>query len=120
MAATTETAPAPAIGLTRQNIALGLLVVAIAIALARPLMPEWMIERPDDSGLFPFARWLDAFFNFIMGVNTGPEEEHRFGLIHITRTISAGLEVLLDASANLLEGKRRWPHLGPIPWPAIG
>ena len=35
------------------------------------------------------------------------------------RTISAGLEFLLDASANLLEGKRRWPHLGPIPWPAI-
>jgi glycine betaine/proline transport system permease protein len=41
------------------------------------------------------------------------------GLIHLTRGISAGLEWLLDTTANLLHGKRRWPHLGPIPWTAI-
>ena len=29
------------------------------------------------------------------------------------------LEWLLDATANLLHGKRRWPYLGPIPWTAI-
>ena len=65
MATTTGTAPAPAIGLTRQNVALGLFAVAVVIALARPLMPEWMIDRPDNSGLFPFAQWLDAFFNLL-------------------------------------------------------
>jgi len=26
---------------------------------------------------------------------------------------------LLDATANLLYGKRRWPFLGPIPWTAV-
>lgn len=119
MAVTADTAPGITPQLTRQHIALGLLLLAIAFVLARPWLPAWMIERPDDSGLFPLAAWLDAFFNTIRGVNTGPEEEQRFGLIHITRTISAGLEYLLDTSANLLEGKRRWPHLGPIPWPAI-
>ena len=82
-------------------------------------MPEWAVERPDDSGAFPFAIWLDAFFNAIKGVNTGPEEEHRFGLIHITRTITVGLEYVLNVSANIFEGKRRWPNIGPIPWPAM-
>ncbi|MEM9043892.1 MAG: ABC transporter permease subunit [Pseudomonadota bacterium] len=119
MAVTTELAPPGRVTLTPGQIALGLLLLAVLFALARPMLPLWMIDRPDDSGLLPFAQWLDAFFNAIKGVNTGPEEDQRFGLIHITRTISAGLEVLLNISANLLEGKRRWPFLGPIPWPAV-
>ena len=120
MAITADSAPrAQAQGLTRTQIALGLLLLAVLFAVARPWLPEWMNVRPDDSGYFPFAKWLDDFFEAIKGVNTGPEEQQRFGLIQITRTISSGLEFLLDSSANLLEGKRRWPHLGPIPWPAI-
>ena len=120
MAVTADTAPAPqGKALTRRQIAMGLFLLAVVFAVARPILPEWMNVRPDDSGLFPFAVWLDAFFDFIKGVNTGPEEQQRFGLIHITRAMTEGLEVLLDASANLLEGKRRWPYLGPIPWPAI-
>ncbi|MEM7188415.1 MAG: ABC transporter permease subunit, partial [Pseudomonadota bacterium] len=118
--AVTTTTPAPAIGgLTNKQVALGLLLLAVAFAVARPILPIGLVERPDDSGLLPLALWLDVFFDAIKGVNTGPEEEQRFGLIHITRTISAGLEFVLNASANLFEGKRRWPNIGPIPWPAM-
>lgn len=119
MAVTTHAAPVGAPRFANQQIALFLFFLAMLTAVARPLMPEWAVVRPDDAGAFPLAIWLDAFFDAIKGVHTGPEEEQRFGLIQITRTISAGLEYLLDASANLLEGKRRWPFLGPIPWPAV-
>ncbi|MGD1925290.1 MAG: ABC transporter permease [Paracoccaceae bacterium] len=111
MAVTTDTAPIEAPRFTKQQVALGLLMLAIAIAIARPLLPEWMIDRPDDGGLFPLAVWLDAFFNFL---------RYDLGLEAVTRWIASNpLKFLLDTSANLLEGKRRWPHLGPIPWPAI-
>ncbi|MEM9059750.1 MAG: ABC transporter permease subunit [Pseudomonadota bacterium] len=111
MAVTTDTAPIEAPRVTKQQIALGLLILAILIIVARPILPDWMVERPDDAGLFPFAVWLDAFFNFL---------RYDLGLEAVTRWIASNpLKFLLDTSANLLEGKRRWPHLGPIPWPAI-
>ncbi|MEM7057217.1 MAG: ABC transporter permease subunit [Pseudomonadota bacterium] len=112
MAVTADTAPAPAaVGLTQKQVALGLFLLAVAFAVARPLMPDWMVERPDDSGLFPFAVWLDAAFNFL---------RNDLGIEEFTRWIAKNpLQFLLDASANLFEGKRRWPHLGPIPWPAL-
>ena len=93
----------------RQLIAIGLVVLAIALAMARSLLPEWTIVRVEE-GLFPYAVWLDAVFNFV---------RDDLGLIHLTRAIAGGLEYLLDATANLLYGKRRWPHLGPIPWTAL-
>ncbi|MEM6662146.1 MAG: ABC transporter permease subunit [Pseudomonadota bacterium] len=119
MAVTLDTPAQPVGRLTQRQIALGIFLCAVAFVVARPVLPLWMIERPDDSGLFPFAVWLDAFFDAIKGVNTGPEEQQRFGLIHITRTITEGLEWILNASANIFEGKRRWPNIGPIPWPAM-
>ena len=103
-------APSSGIALSNKQIALGLFLLAIAFAVARPWLPEWMVVRPDDSGLLPFADWLDAAFNFI---------REDLGLIHVTRAMADGLAVLLDASANLFEGKRRWPFIGPIPWPAM-
>ncbi|MEM6934135.1 MAG: ABC transporter permease subunit, partial [Pseudomonadota bacterium] len=90
-------------------MALGLFLLAIAFAFARPVLPEWMVVRPEE-GVFPLATWLDAFFNFV---------KDDLGLIHLTRGISGLLEYALDTMANLLEGKRRWPFIGPIPWPAI-
>ncbi|MEL7154335.1 MAG: glycine/betaine ABC transporter permease, partial [Pseudomonadota bacterium] len=111
MAVTTHTAPAEPPRFTRKQIALFLLGLAVLFALARPVLPLWFVERPDDSGVFPFAVWLDAFFNFL---------RYDLGLEAVTRWLASNpLKFLLDASANLLEGKRRWPHLGPIPWPAV-
>ncbi len=116
MAAALEaTAPVGAPGLTRGQIAFGLFAIAILAALARPVLPLWMVTR-EEVGLFAFDVWLDTIFNAIRGINTGPVEEQRFGLIHITRAFSNGLEYALNASANLLEGKRRWPYIGPMPW----
>ncbi|MEM9099238.1 MAG: ABC transporter permease subunit [Pseudomonadota bacterium] len=109
MAVTTDTAPGAAPRLTNPQIALGLFLLALAFAFARPVLPEWMVTRPED-GLLPFAVWLDTIFNFI---------KDDLGLIHLTRGLSGLLEYALDTTANLLEGKRRWPNIGPIPWPAI-
>jgi len=93
----------------RQLVAIGLVALAVALALARPLLPEWTIVRVEE-GLYAYADWLDAVFNFV---------RDDLGLIHLTRAIAGGLEYLLDATANLLYGKKRWPHLGPIPWTAL-
>ena len=88
-----------------------LLGVALALILGRAVgvLPDWLIRIPE-AWVPPFAIWLDAIFNFV---------REDLGLIHLTRAIAGGLEYLLDATANLLYGKRRWPYLGPIPWTAI-
>lgn len=88
-----------------------LLAAALALIAARALgvLPEWAV-RPPEWAIPPLAIWLDAAFNFV---------KDDLGLIHLTRAATAGLEVVLDATANLLYGKRRWPNLGPVPWTAI-
>ena len=68
------------------------------------------LARLDESLVPPFALWLDAMFNYI---------KDDLGLLVLTRTLTDGLEVLLDASANIFYGKRRWPYIGPIPWAAL-
>ena len=84
---------------------------ALALILARALglLPEALI-RPPEWMIPPAAPWLDAAFAFV---------SEDLGLIHVTRAASGLLELLLDTTANLLHGKRRWPHLGPIPWSAV-
>ncbi|WP_170414612.1 ABC transporter permease [Ruegeria arenilitoris] len=96
----------------RTRVLTALLVVAFALILAKAagILPEWLNRIPE-AAIPPTAQVLDAIFNFI---------QNDLGLIHVTRFIAEGpLEFLLDTSANLLEGKRRWPYLGPIPWSAI-
>jgi len=92
-----------------RRVALVLLGLAVAFALARPLLPQGLVIR-QEAGVLPWALWLDAIFNFV---------RDDLGLIYLTRAISGGLEYLLDVTANLLYGRRRWPYLGPIPWTAI-
>ena len=88
-----------------------LLGAAFALMLARALglLPEALI-RPPAWAIPPTAAWLDAAFRFA---------SEDLGLIHLTRAVAGGLELLLDATGNLLHGKRRWPNLGPIPWSAV-
>lgn len=72
-------------------------------------LPEWLHRLPE--ALVPnFAGWLDAIFNFV---------KDDLGLLVLTRTLTEGLEWLLDASGNIFFGKRRWPNIGPIPWTAM-
>lgn len=90
-----------------------LLLVAAAVVLTTlhyvGLLPAWLFRLPEE--LVPnFAVWLDAIFNFV---------KDDLGLLALTRFLTEILQVVLDATANLLFGKRRWPGLGPIPWTAI-
>ncbi|MGH1481687.1 MAG: ABC transporter permease [Geminicoccales bacterium] len=96
-------------GLNRRQVALALVILALTLALLRPVLPEWLLRVPS-SMILPWDVWLQATFDFI---------REDLGLIHLTRGLTAVLEVLLDATANLLFGKKRWPDLGPIPWTAI-
>lgn len=86
-----------------------LLGLAVLFALARPVLPDALIRVPDWAVL-PYDQWLQGLFDFI---------KDDLGLIHLTRSIAAVLEWFLDATANLLYGKHRWPYLGPIPWTAV-
>lgn len=83
--------------------------VALALVLAKPLLPAGLV-RPPDWLVLPFATWINAVFDFL---------RDDLGLIHVTRAISSGVEAALDTTANLLYGRARWPHLGPIPWVVI-
>ncbi len=96
-------------GLSRSINVQILLAVAIILMVTRPILPEALIRLPDWA-ILSWDVWLSNFFNFV---------KDDLGLIYFTRTLTAGLENLLDITGNLLFGKRRWPHLGPIPWTSI-
>lgn len=82
----------------------------LAVLKALGLLPDWLNRLPE-SWIPPTAQALDVVFDFV---------QNDLGLIYVTRWFAEGpLQFLLDTMANLLEGKRRWPNLGPIPWPAI-
>ncbi len=91
------------------GVAYALLAVAVLLAIARPWLPEVLVRVPDWM-ILPYEGWFQWFFDFL---------KDDLGLIHVTRAISAVLEWFLDATANLLYGKSRWPNIGPIPWTAI-
>ncbi|MEL7275019.1 MAG: ABC transporter permease subunit [Pseudomonadota bacterium] len=106
--------PAPLLGRTRngptkRQTALALLGLAAALIVLRPILPDEAVRVPD-ALLLPWAVWLDAAFAFLQ--NETP-------LMSITRSIAEALGVLIDAAANILYGKRRWPNLGPVPWSAV-
>lgn len=96
------------------QIILGTAIVLVLLKMLG-LLPSWL-NRPPEWMIPPYAEWLDAMFDFIKG----DMEAGRPGVIYVTRWFAEGpLEFLLNSTANLLEGKRRWPNLGPISWSAI-
>ncbi len=98
-------------GVTAGRAAGLLLLVALSLTCARPILPDFLI-RPPEPWIPPLADWLDHFFNVIV--------IEKLGIAVLTRWVAEGpLEFLLNTTANLLEGKRRWPFLGPIPWTAV-
>ena len=109
MTAITTELPAREDGWSQTRIATVLLLLAVALAVLKPVLPDWLVRLPDWM-ILPWAPWLQALFDFV---------REDLGLIHVTRTITAGLEFVLDFTANLLYGKHRWPHLGPISWACI-
>lgn len=108
---TTEIPKAQAAISLRSTVLRGLLGLALVLTLAQlaGILPSWLHRLPE-SMIPPTASVLDRVFGFV---------QNDLGLIYVTRFIAEGpLEFLLDTSANLLEGKRRWPNIGPIPWTA--
>jgi glycine betaine/proline transport system permease protein len=97
--------------LDRGQVALCILAFAVLVTALQylGLLPEWLHRLPEDATP-NFAGWLDAIFNYV---------KDDLGLLVFTRTLTEGLEWLLDASGNIFYGKRRWPNLGPIPWTAL-
>lgn len=91
------------------RIAWGVLLLALAVAAAKAALPEGLI-RPPAWLILPFADWINATFAFM---------RDDLGLMTVTRAFSDMIEWLLDVTANLLYGKSRWPHLGPVPWTMI-
>ena len=107
----TATDTAPRRQFTRPRTALLLVGAAILLTLLQysGLLPA-MLHRLPETWVPPFAAWLDTVFNFV---------KDDLGLLAFTRFLTEGLEFVLDITANLLFGQRRWPFLGPIPWTAV-
>jgi len=74
------------------------------------LLPSWL-HRVPESWVLPYAQWLDVAFNFV---------RIDLGLETFTRFIAEGpLQFILDMSANILYGKKRWPNFEALPWSAV-
>jgi glycine betaine/proline transport system permease protein len=72
-------------------------------------LPASLYRVPEE--IIPnFAQWLDVIFNFV---------KDDLGVLVFTRFLTGGLEWLLDFSANVFFGKRRFPNVGPMPWTAV-
>ncbi len=106
-----STNAAPAVVWSRHQIAAAIAIAAVVLTSLQyaGMLPSWLHRLPE-AWIPPFAGWLDAFFNFV---------KDDLGLIVFTRFLTEQLQFLLDTTANLLFGKRRWPNIGPIPWSAI-
>ncbi len=101
-------APAPTIA-PRTAVLFGLFGFAVLMTVLKPALPEGLIRLPDWA-ILPWAEWLDAIFAFL---------QNDLGLIHVTREISSWIGFLIDAAANILYGKSRWPRFEALPWSAV-
>ncbi len=99
-------------GLSKTRLLQVMLLTAVALILARPVLPDFLVRLPE-AWIPPLADWLDYFFNVIV-IET-------LGINKLTRWFAEGpLEFMLGITANLLEGKHRWPYLDdPLPWSSI-
>ncbi len=92
----------------RKVVLWGLVGFAILLMLLKPVLPG--LSRLPNWMILPWDVWLDAAFDWV---------QNDLKLTVLTRKISDGLAVLIDAAGNVLYGKSRWPNLGQIPWSAI-
>ncbi len=111
MTAATTTLPTPPRAFSKAQIALACVVTACGLTILQYLgvLPAWLHRLPE--AMIPnFAGALDTIFNFV---------KDDLGLLSLTRFLTEGLEWLLDFSANIFYGKRRFPNIGPVPWTAM-
>ncbi|MEM6487832.1 MAG: ABC transporter permease subunit [Pseudomonadota bacterium] len=85
-----------------------LLVMALAMVVGRDLLPAFLMRVPDWA-VIPFADAINWLF----------DQKEELGLIHLTRAVADAVQWLLDVTANILYGKRRWPRVEPLPWTVV-
>lgn len=103
------TLPETPFRLDQKRIAQAILLAALVLVVCRNVLPASLVRLPEGLVL-PFADWINAAFAFA---------RDDLGLMAFTRAFSDMVEFCLDVTANLLYGKSRWPHVGPIPWVVI-
>ncbi|WP_422260389.1 ABC transporter permease [Tabrizicola sp.] len=103
------TLPKSPLHLDQKRIAQAFLLASLVLVVFRGALPTGLVRLPEGMVL-PFADWINAAFTFI---------RDDLGLMAFTRAFSDMVELCLDVTANLLYGKSRWPHVGPIPWVVI-
>ncbi len=103
--ATSETS---AVSRSRMIIA-ALIGLAVLLTLFKPWIPGVLVRLPE-SAILPWADWLDVGFSWL---------QNDLGLIHVTREVSSWLGFLIDAAANVLYGKVRWPRFEALPWSVV-
>lgn len=111
MTVASTTLPTSLRSFSNAQIALACVAVALCLTIVQylGLLPTWLHRLPE--AIIPnFAAVLDAVFNFV---------KDDLGLLAFTRFLTEGLEWLLDFSANIFFGKRRFPNIGPVPWTAV-
>ena len=86
-----------------------MLGLAVALTLLRPVLPAGLVRIPE-SLLLPWRDWIDVIFQTVV---------FDWGFINFTRFLSSGLEFILDAVANVLYGKARWPRFEALPWTVL-
>ena len=95
-------------GNTKRTIYI-MLGLAIVLTALRPWLPSFMV-RPPEWWLLPWRDWIDYVFNLVT---------FEWGFINVTRFFSGILEFVLDAVANILYGRARWPRFEAIPWTVV-
>jgi len=92
----------------QKQIGYGFLGLAVLFIFFKPLLPSVLDRLPEWHPIW--ASYMDRWFYWV---------QNDLGLITVTRTIAGWIGFLIDAAANLLYGKSRWPRLDAIPWSVI-
>ncbi|MEM7216487.1 MAG: ABC transporter permease subunit [Pseudomonadota bacterium] len=90
------------------QIGIGLIGLAVLLTVIKPSLPAVFDRFPEWHPIW--AAYMDAGFSWL---------QNDLGLIHVTRAIAGWIGFLIDAAANLLYGKSRWPRLDAVPWSVI-
>ena len=104
-----QSTPVSSAGLSGARVAQAFFAIAILLTVLRPWLPDGIVRAPEWM-LLPWRDWIDAIFQYVT---------FDLGLINVTRFLSGGLEFVLDAVANVLYGRARWPRFEAVPWTVV-
>ena len=104
-----QSTPVGPAGLSGSRVVQALLVAAIILTVLRPWLPDGLVRAPEWM-LLPWRDWIDTVFQYVT---------FDLGFINVTRFLSGGLEFVLDAVANVLYGRARWPRFEAVPWTVV-